>query len=134
MRGSFQAITSYGACNTNLVFEVPGLNLLVRDAIKALQISVDNFLFSKALSIDESSKVDHTVQTACSKLCNKYVELYKPELGWLRDVELKIDFKSKATPIFMKPHPVPFAVQQDLARAYETGIARGIWTPMPYYG
>ena len=133
MRGSFQAITSYGACTTNHVFwvtEVPGLNLLGRDAMKALEISVDDFVISRALAIAESSKVDKGLQTACSKLYDQYAELFKPELGCLRDVELEIEFI--ATPIFMKPRPVPFAIQQDLARAYETGISGGIWTPTPF--
>ena len=130
VRGSFYANTSYGACTTNLVFlvtEVPGLHLLGRDAIKALEISVDDFLFSRALAVVERSKVDGGLQTACSKLCDEYAELFKPELGCLRDVKLKIEFKCEASPIFMKPRPVPFAIQQDLAQAYETGIFRGIW-------
>ena len=32
----------------------------------------------------------------------------------------------------MKPRPVSFAIQLDLARAYKTGIAKGIWTPTPF--
>ena len=135
VRGSFQAITSSGASTTSLVFlvtKVPGVNLLGRDAMKALEIFVDDFLFSRALAIAVSSKVDGDLQTACSKLCDEYAELFKSELGCLRDVELEIEFKSEATPIFMKPRPVPFAIQQNLARAYETGISRGIWTPTPF--
>ena len=90
-------------------------------------ISVDEFLFSRALAIATSSEVDQDLQSACSKLCNEYAELFKPELGCLRDVELEIEFKSEAKPIFMKPRPVPFAIQEDLARAYDTEIARDIW-------
>ena len=115
-----------------MVTEVPVLHQLGRDAIKALEIFVDDFLFFRALSIAESLKVDGDLQTACSKLCDEYTELFKPELGCLRDVELEIELKSEATPIFMKPRPVPFAIQQDLARAYETGISRGIWTHTPF--
>ena len=88
----------------NLVFlvtEVPGLNLVGRDAIKALEISEDDFLFSRALAIAESSKVDGDLQTARSKLCDKNADLFKLEVGCLRDVELEIKFKSEATPIFM---------------------------------
>ena len=90
------------------------------------------FLFSRALAIAESSKVKGVLHTACSKLCDEYANLFKPELGCLRDVELEIEFKSEATPIFMKPRPVPFAIQQDFARAHKTGISRGIWTPTPF--
>ena len=113
-------------------YEVQGLN--GRDAIKALKISEDDFLFYRTLAIDESLKVDRDLQTACSKLCEKYTELFNLELGRLRDVELEIEFKYEATPIFLRLRPVPFAIQQDLARAYETGIARGIWRSAPFNG
>ena len=43
-------------------------------------------------------------------------------------MELEIEFKSESKPIFMKSRPVPFAIQDDLARAYDAGIARGVWT------
>ena len=45
-------------------------------------------------------------------------------------VDLEIEFESEATPMFMKPRPVPFTIQQNLTRTYETGIARGIGTPI----
>jgi len=72
------------------------LNLLGRDAIKPLDISVDKFLFSRAQSIASSSVIDHDLQAACSKLCDKYAELFKPELGCLRDMELEVEFKKPA--------------------------------------
>ena len=46
VRGSFEAITSYRNCTTRLIFmvtEVPGLNLLGRDANTALGMTVDDF-------------------------------------------------------------------------------------------
>ena len=134
VRGSFEAITSYRNCTTRLIFmvtEVPGLNLLGRDAIKALGITVDNFFFSTAKAIS-SAEIDRDLQSACSKLCDDYADLFKPELGCLRDVELEIEFKSGSKPIFMKSRPVPFAIQDDLARAYDAGIARGVWTPTQF--
>ena len=35
-------------------------------------------------------------------------------------------------PIFCKPHPVPFAPQEDLAHGYQKGIARGVWKPVQF--
>ena len=75
------------------VIAVLGLNLLGRDVIMALEISVDDFLSSRALAINESSKVD--LRTACSKLCDEYTELFQPALGCLRDVELEIELSTK---------------------------------------
>ena len=114
-----------------MVAEVTGLNLLGRDAIKTLGITVDEFFFSTGKAIS-SAEIDRDLQSACSKLCDDYADLFKPELGCLRDVELKIEFKSEFKPIFMKSLPVPFAIQDDLARAYDAGIARGVWTPTQF--
>ena len=119
VRGSFEATTSYRNCTTRLIFmvtEVPGLNLLGRDAIKALGITVKDFFFSTAKATS-SAEIDRGLQSACSKLCDDYADLFKPELGCLRDEELEIEFKSEFKPIFMKSRPVPFAIQDDLARA-----------------
>ena len=35
-------------------------------------------------------------------------------------------------PIFCKPRPVPFALQEGLAHAYEKGIAQGVWKPVQF--
>ena len=32
----------------------------------------------------------------------------------------------------MKSRPLPFAIQDDLARAYDAGFARGVWTPTQF--
>ena len=110
-----------------MVTEVPGLNLLGRDAIEALSIAVDEFFFSRAKGIS-SAEIDQDFQCACSKLSDDYADLFKPELGCLRDVELEIEFKSESKPIFMKSRSAPFAIQNDLARADDASIARGVWT------
>ena len=71
VRGSFEATISYRNCTTSLIFmvtEVPGLNLLERDAFKALSITVDEFFFSSAKAIS-SAEIDQNLQWACSKLC-----------------------------------------------------------------
>ena len=66
------------------------LNLLERNAIKALGITVDKFFFSrtKAISLAE---IDRDLQSTCSKLCDDYADLFKSELGCLRDVELEMN-------------------------------------------
>jgi len=122
------------------VSEIPGLNLLGRDAIKAMRISLDDLLFSEAslaktdhrlLAIPRSDRVDRQLQQACRELCTESSELFKPELGCLRGVQLEIAFKPDAKPIF-KPRSVPFAMQEELAQAYDVGIARGIRTPTSF--
>ena len=104
VRGSFEAIASYRNCTTNLILkvtEVPGLN-------QALGTTVDEFFFSSAKAISSAAAIDRDLQCACSKLCDDYADLFKPELGCLRDVELEI---------IMKFRSIPFTIQNDLTRA-----------------
>jgi len=104
-------------------------------------ISLDDLLFSEAtcdktdhrlLAIPRSDRMDRHLQQACRELCTKFSELFKPELGYLRGVQLEVEFKPDARPILCKPRSVPFAMQEELAQAYDVGIARGIWTPMSF--
>jgi len=120
------------------VSEIPDLNLLGRDAIKTMWISLDDLRFSKAtfdktdhrlLAIPRSDRVDRHLQQACRELCTEFSKLFKPELGCLRGVQLEVEFKPDVRPTFCKPRSVPFAMQEELAQAYDVGIARGIWTP-----
>ena len=84
-----------------MVTEIPDLNLLRNNAIKALSITIDEFFFFKAQAIS-SSGIDWELQSAISKLCDDYADLFKPELVCLQEVELEIEFKSESIPIFMK--------------------------------
>ena len=101
----------------------------------------DLLLFSEAtfdktdhrlLAIPRSDRVDRHLQQACRELCTEFSELFKPELGCLRGVQLEVEFKPDARPIFCKTRSVPFAFQEVLSQAYDVGIASGIWTPMSF--
>ena len=70
------------------------------------------------------------MQQVCSKLRDDYSEIFKPELGCLKDFELEVQFKFDAKPIFCTPRSIPFSIQADLAQAYDAGIAKGVWTPV----
>jgi len=98
-----------------------------------MQISLDDLLFSEApfgkadcqlLAIQRPDRVDRHLQQACRDLCTEFSELLKPELGCLRGVQLEVEFKPEARPVFCKLHSVPFAKQEELAQAYDAGIAR----------
>ena len=110
------------------VADISGLNLLGRNGIAALGISVDA-IFAKEIpppqgvhTIFQDLKPNMELQSACKKLCEDFPDLFKPELGTLKDIELEVKFKSEAQPVFRKPRPVPLALQDDLVQAYEAGI------------
>ena len=114
------------------VTELPDLNLLGRDAIKQLGISVDTLLKQSSANLQcrtvfEDLKPDCELQRKCNELCKQFPDLFKPELGKLKDFELEVKFKPDAKPVFCKARAVPFAIQEDLVQSYEAGIKRGVW-------
>ena len=133
-----------GQCNTSEatviyynVIELENFNVLGRKNIRRLDIDVNALL--KACENSEINQVKTEIgtevlelQRACKGLCNEFSEIFKPELGCLKDLELEVAFKSDATPIFCKPRTVPFAIVDDLNQAIEVGIKRGIWEPTQF--
>ena len=127
-----------------IVTKIPDLNLLGRNAIQTLEISVDNALRLRSIQSQDTSedvKTSHpatsdttyaSLQSDCQKLCDKFPDLFKDELGCLKDYELDVKFKSDAKPVFHKARPVPFALRDDLAKGYEEGIAKGVWKPVQF--
>ena len=71
-------------------------------------------------------KPDEKLQKECRKLCEEFPDVFKPELGKLKDFELEVKFKAEAKPMFCKPRTVPFALKEDLAQAYDAGIKRDV--------
>jgi hypothetical protein len=123
-----------------IVTKIPDLNLLGRNAIQTLGISVDNVLGLKNIERRHQSEGAGThpvtssayvkLQQDCHKLCDTIPELFEEELGCLQDFELEVQFKTDAKPVFHKDWPVPFALCDDLAKGYEEGIAKGIRQPV----
>ena len=79
------------------VTKIPNLNLLGRDAIATLNISIDSLLYSKSSTnmpvnalVPSSDEQDLQLQEACTKMCNDFDELFKSELGCLKNFELEV--------------------------------------------
>jgi hypothetical protein len=121
------------------VTSVPGLNLLGRGAIRSLEISLDTALKQASsrrqgsvYTVSSLEQTDENLRRKCQEVCNQFPDLWKDELGCLKDVELKIKFKPDAKPVFKKARPVPVAIQEDLTAAYDQGISKGIWIPVQF--
>ena len=145
--GTFMAetkhpVTSKQSSIPYIVTKIPDLNLLGRNAIQPLGISVDNALGLRSIEsqakrmgvearhLATSDKPYVSLQRDCQKLSDEFPDLFKPELGCLKDFELEVKFKSDAVPVFHKARPVPFALRDDLVKGYEEGIAIGVWKPV----
>jgi hypothetical protein len=114
-----------------VVSTVPDLNLLGRVAIQKLRISIDDKLNQRVSTISEDLP-DLTLQKDCKELCSTFPDIFKEELGCLKDYQLEINFKSTAKPVFCRPRPVPYALLEDLNQTYDAGIAKGIWEPTQF--
>ena len=115
------------------------LNLIGRSGIATVYIDVQSLIQNRIpgparekIKTVKTETPDARLHQACSKLCEQFTDLFKPELGCLKDVELEVWFKSDFKPIFCKPHTVPFALLEDLNQAYDKGIKKGIWLPTPF--
>ena len=123
------------------VTELTNLNLLGRNGIQELGISLDALLnrsnSSATISVNtvfDDLKADRELQKECRQLCDKFPYLFKPELGRLKSIELEIKFKSEAEPVYRKPRSVPLALQEDIVKAYEAGIRKGVWRKAQFNG
>ena len=115
------------------------LNLIGISGIATLDIDVRRLIQNQTVGLtkEEIKTVgretpDVRLRQACHKLCKQFTELFQPDLGCLKDVELEVKFKSEAKPIFCKPRTVPFALLEDLNQAYDEGIKKRIWVPTTF--
>ena len=121
------------------VAKVPRLNLLGRDAVVKLGINVSALMgvHTEAQQKDSVtpihlSKADTVLQEACKKLCLEFPDLFKSEMGCLKDYQLEVKFKPNTKPVFCKPPVVPFSIQENLCKAFDAGIAKGVWQPTQF--
>ena len=132
-----------GKCKTvEFVVTKHPLNLLGLTALRQLKVNVDSLLHvtsdGKATTnkhvkaIKPELQEAQELQKACQELCKEYSDLFKPELGCLKDFELEVKFKPDTKPQYCKPRTVPLALLDDLNQAYEAGIKKGIWIPTQF--
>ena len=145
--GSFSAETrDMKTGNTSvvqyIVTKIPDLNLLGRNAISALGISLDKAIGLKQINSSIKGREETgpkpepqdyaALERECQALCDEFPALFEKELGLLKGVELDVKFKPDPKPTFQKARPVPFALRQDLAQGYDEGIAKGVWKPVKF--
>ena len=137
--GTFRAKVSRDNLTKVIAFNVSSLqhlDIIGRTAICDLEINILSLLkgtSSTAVNvIEKNDQPEGELREACRKLCKEFPDLFKKELGCLKDFELEVAFKPDATPIFHKPRTVPYALLEDLNAAYEAGIRKGVWVPTSF--
>ena len=111
-------------------------NLLGLKAMRRLKLDINDLfntpMFSSINAVMEDMSPDLALENSCKKVCAEFPDLFKEELGCLKDFELDVKFKSDAKPVFCKPRTVPYAMLEDLNMAYEAGIKKGVWEPTTF--
>ena len=119
--------------NQQFVVTKLDLHLLGRTAIQELGLSVDKMMQQTTVKkLRTSDQPLSSLQQACRQLCDEFPDVFKEELGTLKDVELEVKFKTDATPVFHRPRPVPIALQEELDAALQAGIQKGVWEPTQF--
>eukprot|EP00057_Strongylocentrotus_purpuratus_P011260 XP_011665734.1 PREDICTED: uncharacterized protein K02A2.6-like [Strongylocentrotus purpuratus] len=72
------------------------------------------------------------VENDVSSLMADYKELFAPELGKLKGVEVDLDIDEGASPRFLKARPVPFALRNRLDEELDRLLANDIIEPVQY--
>ena len=118
------------------------LNPLGITALRQLQVNVDPLIHvtsdgtvktnQKIMAITTQKEEAEALQKACQELCKELLDLFKPELGCLKDYELEVMFKPDTKPIYCKPRTVPLTLLDNFNQAYEAGIKKGKWIPTQF--
>ena len=91
------------------------LNLIGLDTVLESGIQLDRLLRKSTSNAPVHMISTHkSLQAACEQLTWKFPDLWKDELGCLKNFQLEIKFKPDVTP---EARTVPFAIQDDLSRA-----------------
>ena len=125
IKGSLHTVVNNEQEVEFVVTKVPDLNLLGRSAIRQLDISVDKLVKPVAAVMTEIPGAK--LQSSLKRLCEDFAEIFGPGLGLLKDFEHDVKLKDNEKACFIKPRPVPFAVQKELNEAYDAGIKIGVW-------
>ncbi|XP_043242753.1 uncharacterized protein K02A2.6-like isoform X3 [Amphibalanus amphitrite] len=67
---------------------------------------------------------------AVTALKEKYAEVFRPGLGELKGVKVKLDIDSSVAPKFYKPRPLPFALKKRVDEQLKREIDMGVLEPV----
>ncbi|UYV76234.1 K02A2.6-like [Cordylochernes scorpioides] len=93
--------------------------LLGREWLKFLNIN-----YSKLLNVNKIS------ESCIDSLIESYANLFKDELGCLKDVKLDINIKKEEAPVFCKARSLPYSLKKKVEDELECMVERGILEPI----
>ena len=100
--------------------------LFGRDWLQQLGIDLVTLVNRSAAQLHH---IDHQVSES-DRFLNEYADLFRKDLGLLRDIEATITVEQSAVPRFHKHWPIPFALREKVEEALQSQIAQGELVPV----
>ena len=126
--GLARFLVKYGEKEANLpVIVTPGSGpaLLGRNWLQEFKLD-----WPKLLNIIEIKEI--TENAKLESLLNSYQEVFKDELGCMRDFKVNIKLKQNAKPHFLKARPVPYAIKNRIERELDRLVSSGVYQACNY--
>ena len=112
---------------TFVVVDMTGKHpLFGRDWLQQLGIDLIALVNQSAMQLHH---IDHQLSDS-NKFLNEYADIFKKELGLLRDIEATITVEQSAVPRFHKHRPIPFALKDKVEEALLSQVAQGELIPV----
>ena len=103
------------------VVDTSGPTLLGRDWLKHL-----------VLDWHQISTLENFATKKLSKILEDYADVFKNELGSIRDVKVHIHVKKDAQPHYVRPRPVPYAFREKVDTELKRLQDAGVIEPVPF--
>ena len=101
-----------------IVVKSRGPNLLGRDWLATLKL--------------DWSTVARVEVPVNSNMFDNYSELFKPELGTLKDIKVKFNVKHDHVPMFCKARPVPYSMKEKVDTELDKLVEQGVLKPVQH--
>ena len=124
IRGAIDVQVKYQSqqCQLSLqVVDTSGPTLLGRDWLKHL-----------VLDWHQISTLENFATKKLSKILEDYADVFKNELGSIRDVKVHIHVKKDAQPHYVRPRPVPYAFREKVDTELKRLQDAGVIEPVPF--
>ena len=107
---------------TFVVVDIMGKHLLFgRDWLQQLGIDLTALVNHSAMQLHH---IDQQLSES-SRFLNEYADIFKKELGLLRDIEATVSVEQGAISRFHKYQPVPFALREKVEETLRLQVAEG---------
>ena len=107
-------------------------DILGTNAIDTLQLTIRNNPVKVHVDNIPTIRSHQHLQESCLQICKEFPDLWKLELGCLKDHSLEVKFKPDVTPDSASRAQYHSLCEKTSNQAYDVGIAKGIWKPVTF--